>query len=122
MAVIVARGDRPHRDTAGRRRRYRFETSGPESVASVDLMFSKLSRRGRSSGAPSMPAAYPARSTGPFAGMTAGAFPALVPGTAAALRPPDPLEQLERLALLHQHGALTDAEFDEQKSKLLDEL
>ena len=54
--------------------------------------------------------------------MTAGAFPAMVPGTGPVVRPTDPLEQLERLALLHQHGALTDTEFDEQKSKLLDEL
>lgn len=69
-----------------------------------------------------MPATHPEGSAGAFAGMTAGAFPALVPGSGPVLRPPDPLEQLERLALLHQHGALTDAEFDEQKSKLLDEL
>ncbi len=69
-----------------------------------------------------MPATHAARPGGPFAGMTAGAFPTLVPGTAPVLWPPDPLEQLERLALLHQHGALTDAEFDEQKSKLLDQL
>jgi hypothetical protein len=85
-------------------------------------MFGKLSRRGRSSPAPPPPVARATRPTGPFAGMTAGAYPALVPGTAPVVRPPDPLEQLERLALLHQHGALTDAEFDEQKSKLLDEL
>lgn len=82
-------------------------------------MFSKLSRRVRSSDASGGTAARP---VGPFAGMTAGAFPALVPGAAPVVRPPDPLEQLERLALLHQHGALTDAEFDEQKSKLLGEL
>lgn len=79
-------------------------------------MFSKLSRRARSSGPSSV---VP---PGPFAGMTAGAFPALVPGTAPLVRPPDPLEQLERLALLHQHGALTDGEFAEQKTKLLGEL
>jgi hypothetical protein len=32
---------------------------------------------------------------------------------------PDPLEQLERLAKLHEEGALTDEEFAAQKAKLL---
>ncbi|PTL54401.1 SHOCT domain-containing protein [Paraconexibacter algicola] len=85
-------------------------------------MFSKLSRRARSSGAPPVAGPGPAPAGGPFAGMTAGAFPALVPGRAPVVLPPDPLEQLERLALLHQHGALTDDEFRQQKTKLLDEL
>jgi putative oligomerization/nucleic acid binding protein len=31
----------------------------------------------------------------------------------------DPLDQLERLAELHQRGALTDAEFAAAKAKLL---
>jgi hypothetical protein len=32
---------------------------------------------------------------------------------------PDPLEQVERLAKLHEEGALTDEEFAAQKAKLL---
>ena len=32
---------------------------------------------------------------------------------------PDPTEQLERLAKLHEEGALTDEEFAAQKAKLL---
>jgi hypothetical protein len=37
----------------------------------------------------------------------------------AAPEPADPLTQLERLAALRQRGALTDAEFEEQKKRLL---
>jgi Short C-terminal domain len=35
---------------------------------------------------------------------------------------PDPLEQLEKLAKLHEAGALTDEEFAAQKAKLLAKL
>jgi hypothetical protein len=41
------------------------------------------------------------------------------PGTAAG--EPDPISQLERLASLHQSGALTDAEFEQQKRRILGE-
>jgi hypothetical protein len=34
---------------------------------------------------------------------------------------PDRISQLERLAELHRTGALTDAEFEEQKRRVLDE-
>ena len=34
---------------------------------------------------------------------------------------PDPIEQLEKLAELRQSGALTDAEFEQQKQRILDE-
>jgi Short C-terminal domain len=37
----------------------------------------------------------------------------------AASAEPDPIEQLERLAKLHEEGALTDEEFAAQKAKLL---
>jgi Short C-terminal domain len=37
----------------------------------------------------------------------------------AAPAAPDPLDQLERFAKLHQAGALTDEEFAAQKAKLL---
>ena len=37
----------------------------------------------------------------------------------AASAEPDPMEQLERLAKLHEEGALTDEEFAAQKAKLL---
>jgi Short C-terminal domain len=37
----------------------------------------------------------------------------------AAPTEPDPLEQLEKLAKLHDEGALTDEEFAAQKAKLL---
>lgn len=52
-----------------------------------------------------------------FAGMTAGAYPGLVPGASA---PVDPLVRLERLADLHARGALTDDEFATLKRRLLD--
>jgi hypothetical protein len=39
----------------------------------------------------------------------------------AAAGQPDPISQLERLAALHQSGALTDAEFERQKQRILDE-
>lgn len=35
---------------------------------------------------------------------------------------PDPTEQLEKLADLHEKGVLTDAEFEEKKQSLLDEI
>jgi hypothetical protein len=38
---------------------------------------------------------------------------------AAAPAEPDPMEQLEKLASLHQQGILTDEEFAAQKAKLL---
>lgn len=53
-----------------------------------------------------------------FAGMTAGAYPGLVPGAATASV--DPLVRLERLADLHARGALTDDEFAALKRRLLD--
>jgi len=37
----------------------------------------------------------------------------------AAPAEPDPLEQVEKLAKLHEEGALTDEEFAAQKAKLL---
>jgi hypothetical protein len=37
----------------------------------------------------------------------------------AAPAEPDPLEQLEKLAKLHEEGVLTDEEFAAQKAKLL---
>jgi Short C-terminal domain len=37
----------------------------------------------------------------------------------AAPAAPDPLEQVEKLAKLHEEGALTDEEFAAQKAKLL---
>jgi Short C-terminal domain len=37
----------------------------------------------------------------------------------AASAEPDPIEQLARLAKLHEEGALTDEEFAAQKAKLL---
>lgn len=40
------------------------------------------------------------------------------PGVAA---PEDPLERLQKLADLHDRGALTDAEFDAEKAKILNE-
>ena len=40
-------------------------------------------------------------------------------GGAPPAAAPDPMEQLERLAALHQQGALTDEEFAAQKAKLL---
>jgi hypothetical protein len=40
-------------------------------------------------------------------------------GPTVASAVPDRLAQLERLAALHDRGALTDAEFDEQKHELM---
>jgi Short C-terminal domain len=37
----------------------------------------------------------------------------------AAPTEPDPLEQVEKLAKLHEEGAITDEEFAAQKAKLL---
>jgi len=87
-------------------------------------MFGDQRRTRDESADPAGPAGRPVSAdpaAGPFAGMTAGAFPGLLPGS-APLSPPDPLEQLERLALLHERGALTDDEFLAQKTKLLGEL
>ena len=39
----------------------------------------------------------------------------------AAAGQPDPISQVERLAALHESGALTDAEFEQQKQRILDE-
>jgi hypothetical protein len=39
----------------------------------------------------------------------------------AAAGPQDPISQLERLAALHERGALTVAEFDQQKRRVLSE-
>jgi negative regulator of sigma E activity len=47
------------------------------------------------------------------------AEPAPVPAPAPASAPPDTTAELERLAQLHQSGALTDDEFSAAKSKLL---
>lgn len=54
-----------------------------------------------------------------FAGMTAGAFPGLVPG-AVAPGPADVVERLHRLAMLHAAGAMTDAEYADQRAALLE--
>jgi hypothetical protein len=51
----------------------------------------------------------------------AGQAPAL-PGAAPAPPQEDPLDRLEKLNELRQSGALTDAEFEAQKTKLLGEL
>jgi hypothetical protein len=53
---------------------------------------------------------------------TASTVPSPTAQSAAAPRPParrDPLEQLERLAALRDAGTLTDAEFTEQKARIL---
>jgi hypothetical protein len=47
-------------------------------------------------------------------GQVAAAAPA-----AASAAAPDPVAQIERLAALHASGALTDAEFAEQKQRIL---
>jgi hypothetical protein len=39
----------------------------------------------------------------------------------AAAGQPDPISQVERLAALHESGALTDAEFEQQKRRILGE-
>ena len=54
-----------------------------------------------------------------FAGMTAGAFPELVPG-ASAPGPPDVVERLHRLSTLHAAGAMTDAEYVDLRAALLE--
>jgi hypothetical protein len=42
-------------------------------------------------------------------------------GQSAPAAQPDPISQLERLAALHKSGALTDAEFAQQKQRILGE-
>ena len=44
---------------------------------------------------------------------------AVAPAPAPVAAPPDPIEQLERLAALKAQGILTDAEFTVQKQKIL---
>jgi len=44
---------------------------------------------------------------------------AVAPAPAPVAAPPDPIEQLERLAALKTQGILTDAEFTVQKQKIL---
>lgn len=51
--------------------------------------------------------------------MTAGAFPGLVSG-ATPPGPPDVVERLNRLAMLHAAGAMTDAEYVDQRAALLE--
>jgi hypothetical protein len=51
-----------------------------------------------------------------MAGM--GQMPGMTP-QAPAPAPPDPVEQLEKLAALKEKGALTDAEFEAEKAKIL---
>lgn len=51
---------------------------------------------------------------------SAGLSPLQMPaGTAAAPAAPDPVAQLERLQALREKGALTDAEFETQKARIL---
>jgi Short C-terminal domain len=45
--------------------------------------------------------------------------PAEVPAAAPQAAPPDPIEQLTQLAALKDSGALTEAEFEAQKAKIL---
>jgi hypothetical protein len=45
--------------------------------------------------------------------------PAPAPAPAAAAAAPDPIEQLTQLAALKDSGALTEAEFEAQKAKIL---
>jgi Short C-terminal domain len=47
----------------------------------------------------------------------AGEAPAPAPAPEAA--PPDPIEQLTQLAALKESGALTEAEFETQKARIL---
>lgn len=56
------------------------------------------------------------------AGITPGAMPGMPPGGMPAAVPPaqpDPVEQLSKLAELHDRGVLTDEEFAAQKAKIL---
>lgn len=53
------------------------------------------------------------------AGVGMPAMAAQPAATATATADDDPIAKLERLSQLHQAGALTDAEFAEQKAKLL---
>jgi Short C-terminal domain len=55
-------------------------------------------------------------------GLAAAGQAAALPGVAPAPAPEDPLDRLEKLNELRQSGALTDAEFEAQKKKLLGEL
>jgi len=45
--------------------------------------------------------------------------PAAAPAPEPAAAAPDPIEQLTQLAALKDSGALTEAEFEEQKAKIL---
>jgi hypothetical protein len=45
--------------------------------------------------------------------------PAEAPAPAPAAAAPDPIEQLTQLAALKDSGALTEAEFEAQKAKIL---
>jgi hypothetical protein len=47
------------------------------------------------------------------------AAPAAAPPPPAAPQPPDYVVELERLAQLHEQGAITDAEFEAKKHQLL---
>jgi Short C-terminal domain len=49
----------------------------------------------------------------------AGQMPAGMPGMAQPAAAPDPVTQLEKLAKLKESGALTDAEFEAEKAKIL---
>lgn len=52
-------------------------------------------------------------------GATSGVQVVRMPGAPAGQ--PDPISQLEKLAELHKSGALTDAEFEQQKQRILGE-
>ena len=49
--------------------------------------------------------------------MQPGQMPGMAPAQPAAA--PDPVEQLEKLAALKEKGALTEAEFEAEKAKIL---
>jgi hypothetical protein len=55
-----------------------------------------------------------------LAGTQAGMSPGGMPGAAPAAKP-DPVEQLSKLADLHDRGVLSDEEFEAQKARILSE-
>lgn len=94
-----------------------FRTAAHAAVASS--VHTRVQRRqrdrwaGESQTAPPLPAATPVVVADPVL-QQSPAVPAVAPVDAEAL-----LSALERLAALRQSGILTDAEFDQQKARIL---
>jgi hypothetical protein len=119
-AAWSARLERMRASLGGRRRRGAAPAAQTNGAGGVDTAGTGAAAAAPAAAAPAGPGAAPP--TGAAGGPPAGATAA--PGAPAA-RPGDSAESaylvvLERLATLHDRGVLTDAEFSEEKTRVLE--